>query len=196
MSRKSTGVKQTVKFTAAKAAETVKEAGNTVKEVASKTAEAAKETVKVASEKAAEVKETAKEESKKVADKATETKDTVKKAVKKTAAKVTEKKNELVSEVYVQFAGQEAKVDAVIERATQAYVADGHRASSIKFSNRKRNWITSPTTDSFTISVLKMTGTVIPLRTLRKYFSAASDNSDTGMTVRLKVTSSSCRDAH
>ena len=113
MSRKSTGVKQTVKFTAAKAAETVKEAGNTVKEVASKTAEAAKETVKVA-------------------DKATETKDTVKKAVKKTAAKVTEKKNELVSEVYVQFAGQEAKVDAVIERATQAYVADGHRASSIK----------------------------------------------------------------
>ena len=103
MSRKSTGVKQTVKFTAAKAAETVKE-----------------------------VKETAKEESKKVADKATETKDTVKKAVKKTAAKVTEKKNELVSEVYVQFAGQEAKVDAVIERATQAYVADGHRASSIK----------------------------------------------------------------
>lgn len=128
MSRKSTGVKQTVKFTAAKAAETVKEAGNTVKEVASKTAEAAKETVKVASEKAAEVKETAKEESKKVADKATETKDTV----KKTAAKVTEKKNELVSEVYVQFAGQEAKVDAVIERATQAYVADGHRASSIK----------------------------------------------------------------
>lgn len=128
MSRKSTGVKQTVKFTAAKAAETVKEAGNTVKEVASKTAEAAKETVKVASEKAAEVKETAKEESKKVADKATETKDTV----KKTAAKVTEKKNELVSEVYVQFAGQEAKIDAVIERATQAYVADGHRASSIK----------------------------------------------------------------
>ena len=125
MSRKSTGVKQTVKFTAAKAAETVKEAGNTVKEVASKTAEAAKETV-------AEVKETAKEQSKKVADKATETKDTVKKAVKKTAAKVTEKKNELVSEVYVQFAGQEAKVDAVIERATQAYVADGHRASSIK----------------------------------------------------------------
>lgn len=132
MSRKSTGVKQTVKFTAAKAAETVKEAENTVKEVASKTAEAAKETVKVASEKAAEVKETAKEGSKKVADKATETKDTVKKAVKKTAAKVTEKKNELVSEVYVQFAGQEAKVDAVIERATQAYVADGHRASSIK----------------------------------------------------------------
>ena len=130
MSRKSTGVKQTVKVTAAKAAETVKEAGNTVKEA--KTAEAAKETVKVASEKAAEVKETAKEESKKVADKATETKDTVKKAVKKTAAKVTEKKAELVSEVYVQFAGQEAKVDAVIERATQAYVADGHRASSIK----------------------------------------------------------------
>ena len=118
MSRKSTGVKQTVKVTAAKAAETVKEAGNTVKEVAAKTAEAAKETVKV--------------ESKKVADKATETKDTVTKAVKKTAAKVTEKKAELVSEVYVQFAGQEAKVDAVIERATQAYVADGHRASSIK----------------------------------------------------------------
>ena len=109
MSRKSTGVKQTVKVTAAKAAETVKEAGNTVKEVAAKTAE-----------------------SKKVADKATETKDTVTKAVKKTAAKVTEKKAELVSEVYVQFAGQEAKVDAVIERATQAYVADGHRASSIK----------------------------------------------------------------
>ena len=132
MPKKSTGVKEAVKVTAAKAAETVKEAGNTVKEVAAKTAEVAKETVKVASEKAAEVKETAKEESKKVAAKVTETKDTVKKSVKKTTAKVTEKKAELVSEVYVQFAGQEAKVDVVIEKATQAYVADGHRASSIK----------------------------------------------------------------
>ena len=131
-SKKTSGVKETVKVTAAKAAETVKEAGNTVKEVAVKTAEAAKETAKTASEKATEVKAAAKDESRKVAAKAVETKDTVKKAVKKTTAKVAEKKAELVSEVYVQFAGQESKVDTVIEKATRAYEADGHRASSIK----------------------------------------------------------------
>ncbi len=125
MARKSTDVKDAVKATTAKAAETVKEA-------AAKTADAAKETVKAAAEKAAEVKETAKTETKKVAAKAAETKDTVKKAVRSTAKKAADKKAELVPEVYVQFGGNEAKVEGIIAKAKESYVADGHRVSSIK----------------------------------------------------------------
>ncbi|MCM1307735.1 MAG: DUF6465 family protein [Butyrivibrio sp.] len=120
MPRKTTAteVREAVKNTGAKAAETVKEA-------AGKTAE------KVA-EKAAEVKEAAKAETKKVAEKAATAKNAVKAAAKKTAVKAAEKKSELISEVYVQFGGREANVDGVIAKATELYVADGHRASSIK----------------------------------------------------------------
>lgn len=105
-----TEVKEAVKNTGVKAAETVKEAADKV------------------AEKAVEVKEAAKAETKKVAEKAA----TAKKAVKTAAKKVTEKKTELAPEVYVQFQGREATVDSVIAKATESYVADGHRASSIK----------------------------------------------------------------
>lgn len=103
-------IKEAAKATGAKAAETVKEAGKTVKAVADATTEAAKNAGK-------KVAETAK---------------AAEKTVKKTVKKATDKKTELVTEVYVQFAGQEAKVEAVVAKATEIYVADGHRASSIK----------------------------------------------------------------
>ncbi|HCJ76267.1 MAG TPA: hypothetical protein DHV88_07730, partial [Roseburia sp.] len=53
---------------------------------------------------------------------------------KKVAAKKTAKaeKKELVPEVFVQFNGNEDVVANVIERAKEAFAADGHRASSIK----------------------------------------------------------------
>lgn len=94
-----------------------------------KTTAEVKEAVKNTGVKAAEeVKETAG----KVADKAAEVKEAVKAETKKVEEKAAEKKAELASEVYVQFGGQEATVDSVIAKATEAYVADGHRASSIK----------------------------------------------------------------
>lgn len=87
-------------------------------------------------EKAAEVKEEVKKEvkeEKKVAAKADETKAAAKKTVKKTAEKKTaEKKAELVPEVYIQFQNREDVVKDVVDRAKEAYVADGHRVSSIK----------------------------------------------------------------
>lgn len=64
---------------------------------------------------------------------ADETKAAAKKTVKKTAEKKTaEKKAELVPEVYIQFQNREDVVKDVVDRAKEAYVADGHRVSSIK----------------------------------------------------------------
>lgn len=111
-----------------------------VKEAAKETVEAVKETAKKASTVAKKAAKSATESAKETAKKATESaKTTAKKAtaaaedtVKKTVKKVVDKKNELVSEVFIQFAGQEAKAEDVIAKATQAYVEDGHRASSIK----------------------------------------------------------------
>ena len=59
---------------------------------------------------------------------------TAKKPVKKTtAAKKTEtKKSEKVEEIYLQFHGQEIFTKEIMDKAKQAYVAEGHRESSIK----------------------------------------------------------------
>lgn len=111
-----------------------------VKEAAKATAEAAKTTAKKATEAAKTTAKKATESAMTTAKKATESakkateaaEDKVKKTVKKTVKKVVDKKNELVAEVYVQFAGREAKTEDIIAKATQAYVEDGHRASSIK----------------------------------------------------------------
>lgn len=63
----------------------------------------------------------------------TEKKATTKKTTKKTTAKKpAAKKVEKIEEVYVQFAGQELLTKEVLERAKQAYIAEGHRESSIK----------------------------------------------------------------
>lgn len=109
-----TEVKEAVKNTGMKAAETVKEAAEK------------------AAEKATEVKEAAKAETKKVAAKAATAKNAVKTAAKKTAAKAAEKRSAVVPEIYIQYGGGEATVETVIAKATELYVADGHRASSIK----------------------------------------------------------------
>lgn len=90
--------------------------------------EAAKEVSK-------ETKEVAKTEETKAA--ATETKAAVaekKTATKKAAAKTTKKavKEELKPEVFIQYQGREAIVADAIEKAKAAYVAEGHRVSSIK----------------------------------------------------------------
>lgn len=104
----------------------------TAKTVTAKTAEPVKqEKVAKVVEKPAE----AKQETAVVADK----KETAEKkpAAKKTTAKKTGRKPkakpvEKVEEIYVQFAGQELLTKEVLERAKQAYIAEGHRESSIK----------------------------------------------------------------
>lgn len=55
-------------------------------------------------------------------------KTTSRKTTRKTSAKTTEK----IEEVYVQYSSQEILTKEVLERAKQAYVAEGHRESSIK----------------------------------------------------------------
>ena len=105
----STEAKNEVKIVSAKAAEPVK------------TAEKAEDTAKAAVKPAAPVKE-----AKKVAAK------TVERKPAKKVEKPVEKKAETVTEVYVQFGGREATLDSVVAKATDSYVADGHRASSIK----------------------------------------------------------------
>lgn len=67
------------------------------------------------------------EEKKTVAKK---TKETAKKATTKTTKKAV--KEELKPEVYIQYQGREAVVADAIEKAKEAYIADGHRVSSIK----------------------------------------------------------------
>ena len=86
-----------------------------------------KETVK-----AAEVKETkapvVKEEVKETAKKAPAKKAPAKKA----AAKTTTAKKEVVTETYIQFAGQETLTSEILAKVKAAYVAEGHKESAIK----------------------------------------------------------------
>jgi len=53
-------------------------------------------------------------------------------ANKSTEAKTEVKKVEKKDEVFVQFAGEEFAVEEVMDKAKAAYVAEGHRASTIK----------------------------------------------------------------
>lgn len=99
-----------------------------------KASETKTETKKPVEVKAAEVKETAKAVEVKAAAKVEEVKETVKTAktaAKKPVAKKVEKK-EFEPEVFIQFYGNESAVKDVVERAKDAFVAEGHRASSIK----------------------------------------------------------------
>lgn len=74
----------------------------------------------------------------KAAEVAVPAEEKVKTAVKKTAVKKTtakkaaEKKDEMKPEVYIQFAGQEAVLAEVIEKAKKQFVEEGHRAGTIK----------------------------------------------------------------
>lgn len=69
------------------------------------------------------------EQAAKTAVKETETKKTT---AKKTTAKKAAVKKELAPEVYIQFEGREDAVQNVIVKAKEAFVADGHRESTIK----------------------------------------------------------------
>ena len=89
--------------------------------------------------KATEEKAVAKVEETKVAVKASEEKtaekvEEVKKAVKVATKKATKKtvKTDLVPEVYIQFDGHEDVVQDVVTRAKEAFIADGHKTTSIK----------------------------------------------------------------
>lgn len=55
----------------------------------------------------------------------------VEKPVKKSIEK-KEEKQENVEHIYVQYAGREIETEDVMEKARQMYIAEGHRASSIK----------------------------------------------------------------
>lgn len=86
-------------------------------------------------ESASEVKAAAKTET--VKDTAAETKETAKPAREKKPSRAAKKaakaaKEELKPEVFIQYQGNEAIVADVIEKAKNEFVADGHRASSIK----------------------------------------------------------------
>ncbi len=96
-----------------------------VKKTAAVATEKAKEAVEVVTEKVpaakAAVEKTA---TKKATTKATST---VKKTAKKAAEKVTP-----VQETFVEFDGQQVLVEEIVAKVKEAYVAEGHRVTSIK----------------------------------------------------------------
>ena len=97
----------------------------------------AKTAVKTEAAKVQEVKNEVKAEEKisekvnEVASKATEKAATKKATVKKPVVKKTEKE-QMVPEVYLQYAGQEANQSDIIAAIKDKYVAEGHRVSAIK----------------------------------------------------------------
>lgn len=102
--------------------EAVKAKVNDVKSVAAEKEAAAKEAVT----------KTVETTAKKAEDTVKKAESTVKKAVKKTNTKKAAAKKEMVPEIVIQFNGNEGGVKNVVDKITAAYVAEGHRASSIK----------------------------------------------------------------
>ena len=108
---------------------------NQVKEAEPKTNEKASDVLQAAKNAAQDVKTAVKESASEVKAAVTEKTAAVKEAVEeKAAAKKAAKaaKEELKPEVFIQYQGNEAIVADVIEKAKNEFVADGHRASSIK----------------------------------------------------------------
>ena len=102
---------------------------------------AEKKVAEVKEVKPAEVKAAVKAEEEKVVEKAAEVKETVKATVKtaakktaqkKTTRKTTTKKEASSTEVVVEFYGQQSSVESVEERVKAAFVAEGHKAGTIK----------------------------------------------------------------
>lgn len=102
---------------------------------------AEKKIAEVKEVKPAEVKAAVKAEEEKVVEKAAEVKETVKATVKtaakktaqkKTTRKTTTKKEASSTEVFVEFYGQQSSVESVEERVKAAFVAEGHKAGTIK----------------------------------------------------------------
>ena len=102
---------------------------------------AEKKVAEVKEVKPAEVKAAVKAEEEKVVEKAAEVKETVKATVKtaakktaqkKTTRKTTTNKEASSTEVFVEFYGQQSSVESVEERVKAAFVAEGHKAGTIK----------------------------------------------------------------
>lgn len=123
--QKKVDAKATTKAADVKAAETkkaeVKEAAKTVKEVASVKLEEVKEAAKTVKEAAP-----AKKEEKKPA---------AKKAAAKTTAKKPAVKAESKTQIIVQYQNNEVDVIKLEEKVKAQFVAEGHRAGSIKSLN-------------------------------------------------------------
>ena len=67
------------------------------------------------------------------APKKEEAKTVAKKApAKKAPAKTTTAKKEVVTETYIQYAGQETLTSEILAKVKAAYVAEGHKESAIK----------------------------------------------------------------
>lgn len=97
--------------------------------------EAVKEAAKKAEKSVAESKTTPAAVTEAAKSVVAEKKETVKEKVATVAKKASPKKAEkepLKPEVFIQYQGQEAVVEEAIKKATDEYVAAGHRASSIK----------------------------------------------------------------
>lgn len=131
---KTNQVKKAEPKTNEKASDVLQAAKNAAQDVKTAVKESASE-VKAAVKEAVEEKAAAKAET--VKDTAAETKETAKPAREKKPSRAAKKaakaaKEELKPEVFIQYQGNEAIVADVIEKAKNEFVADGHRASSIK----------------------------------------------------------------
>lgn len=130
---KAADIKAIVKTTGEKATEKVTETKEIVKEAMKEAVKAAGEKAEETEKKVAEIKSAAKVEESKAAVVVEEAKAAVKKTVKQAAEKkATVKKTDLIPEVFVQFDGREDVVAEVVERAKEAFVADGHKEATIK----------------------------------------------------------------
>lgn len=124
-----------------KASDVLQAAKNAAQDVKTAVKESASEVKATVTEKTAAVKEAVEEKAaaktETVKDTAAETKETAKPAREKKPSRAAKKaakaaKEELKPEVFIQYQGNEAIVADVIEKAKNEFVADGHRASSIK----------------------------------------------------------------
>ena len=113
---------------------------NQVKAAEPKTNEKASDVLQAAKNAAQDVKTAVKESASEVKAAVTEKTAAVKEAVEEKAAAKTETVKDTAAEtketakpeVFIQYQGNEAIVADVIEKAKNEFVADGHRASSIK----------------------------------------------------------------
>lgn len=97
--------------------------------IAEKVNEVAEKAAEIAVEKAAETKTAVKAAAKKTAEKKTAEKVGT---AKKTAAAKKAEKAPLIPEIKIQFAGNEADEDEIVNAIKNKYVSEGHRASAIK----------------------------------------------------------------
>lgn len=134
---KTNQVKEAEPKTNEKASDVLQAAKNAAQDVKTAVKESASEVKAAVTEKTAAVKEAVEEKAaaktETVKDTAAETKETAKPAREKKPSRAAKKaKEELKPEVFIQYQGNEAIVADVIEKAKNEFVADGHRASSIK----------------------------------------------------------------